>query len=91
MMLDHMNLPRAAERIRAAIRQVLSQPRPEPPIWGGRHDRIVGRPFASLAGDFVTPGQCRLRRSGSRVRQSQARSDCVVSSLHSARSSDNDH
>ena len=33
MMLDHLNLPRAADRVRAAVRQVLSRPRPEPPTW----------------------------------------------------------
>jgi 3-isopropylmalate dehydrogenase len=35
MMLDHMNLPRAAERIRAAIRQVLARPAPRTPDLGG--------------------------------------------------------
>jgi 3-isopropylmalate dehydrogenase len=35
MMLDHLNLPRAAGRIRAAIRQVLSQPAPRTPDLGG--------------------------------------------------------
>jgi 3-isopropylmalate dehydrogenase len=35
MMLDHMNLPRAAERVRAAIRLVLSKPEPRTPDLGG--------------------------------------------------------
>jgi 3-isopropylmalate dehydrogenase len=35
MMLDHMSLPPAAERIRAAVRQVLSRPSPRTPDLGG--------------------------------------------------------
>jgi isocitrate/isopropylmalate dehydrogenase len=35
MMLDHMDLARAAERIRAAVRQVLLRPSPRTPDLGG--------------------------------------------------------
>ncbi|HEX3449856.1 MAG TPA: isocitrate/isopropylmalate family dehydrogenase, partial [Isosphaeraceae bacterium] len=53
MMLDHMNLPRAAGRIRAAIRQVLSQPAPRTPDLGGDATTTsVGRAVReALAGD----------------------------------------
>ena len=35
MMLDHLNLPRGAERIRAAVRAVLLEPEPRTPDLGG--------------------------------------------------------
>jgi 3-isopropylmalate dehydrogenase len=35
MMLDHMNLPCAAERVRAAVREVLAEPGPRTPDLGG--------------------------------------------------------
>ena len=35
LMLDHLNLPAAAERVRAAVRQVLSRPAPRTPDLGG--------------------------------------------------------
>ena len=35
MMLDHMNLPGAADRVRAAVRPVLSRPAPRTPDLGG--------------------------------------------------------
>ena len=53
MMLDHMNLPRAADRVRAAVRQVLSRPAPRTPDLGGmRRPPPWARPFAALDGDF---------------------------------------
>ena len=47
MMLDHLNYPGAADRIRAAVRQVLLRPSPRTPDLGGRCDdrrRRPGRP-----------------------------------------------
>ena len=54
MMLDHMNLPRAADRIRAAVRQVLSRPAPRTPDLGGdATTAAVGRAVReALAGDL---------------------------------------
>jgi isocitrate/isopropylmalate dehydrogenase len=44
MMLDHLNLPRGAERIRAAVRAVLLEPEPRTPDLGGTSSTAaVGR------------------------------------------------
>jgi 3-isopropylmalate dehydrogenase len=53
MMLDHINLPRAAERVRAAIRLVLSKPEPRTPDLGGDGTTAsVGRAVReALSGD----------------------------------------
>ena len=47
MMLDHLNAPVAAERIRAAVRRVLSRPAPRTPDLGGDAPRpMSAAPFA---------------------------------------------
>ncbi len=49
MMLEHMSYPRAAERVRTAVRQVLSRPTPRTPDLGGTASTAaVGRAVRDL-------------------------------------------
>ncbi len=49
MMLDHLDQPRAADRIRAAVQRLLLQPAPRTPDLGGRASTAeVGQAVRSL-------------------------------------------